>query len=64
MNDEDDESIGICLQLVDGDACNDGHSCTDDFCDLQRGMCVNEPNDNNCDDGSACTIDFCNRQVS
>ncbi|MFO0586492.1 MAG: hypothetical protein U0441_03070 [Polyangiaceae bacterium] len=40
--------------LSGGASCDDGVSCTDDFCDLGSGQCVHVKNDNACQDGLFC----------
>ncbi len=55
-----DPSAGSTDGCVDGTApdCNDGVSCTDDFCAPETG-CYHDRFDTRCDDGVACTTDVC-----
>ncbi len=46
---------GVCLG--ESRSCDDGDTCTDDFCDPRMG-CVNVVT-TNCDDGNPCTEDIC-----
>jgi hypothetical protein len=40
--------------------CNDGVSCTDDFCNEDTDSCGHTPDNEVCDDQNACTDDVCN----
>ncbi|MEM1024678.1 MAG: hypothetical protein AAF627_07600 [Myxococcota bacterium] len=52
---EDRCASGLCLGM--GRSCDDGNTCTDDFCDARTG-CVNVLAAA-CDDGDPCTEDLC-----
>ncbi len=40
--------------------CDDGISCTSDYCDEYAGGCMHEESDSICDDNNVCTLDICN----
>jgi len=50
--------VGICISSCDDLDCDDGNSCTDDYCDSALVRCFNDPLPPgiSCDDGDPCTI--------
>ncbi len=54
-------TVNSCIISAD---CNDGVSCTNDYCDTVTGECSINPNDNACNDGLFCNgVEFCDAQL-
>lgn len=50
-----------CNDKIDEGLCDDGISCTFDYCDILKGICNNAPDDSKCQDNNPCTQDKCEK---